>query len=231
MVYSRKNKTLVALFILSVMALTLVLGACTPNNTFVPNTFIPTVESVESNGGVAVRVNATDGDWIYYVNNYQGSDTITNAYTTDIKDGQIIRIKVSDLADLVNMYYDENDDDVVLSISKALYEKAQVVVPYVVATGNTTTTVTQLKGNGNETMGYVIQLADGSFIVYDGGDASCAGQLIETLNDLKIGNDITVRAWVLTVEDDAHIGCFKEIASKNAGEKADIVVGENGQEH
>lgn len=140
MVYSRKNKTLVALFILSVMALTLVLGACTPNNTFVPNTFIPTVESVESNGGVAVRVNATDGDWIYYVNNYQGSDTITNAYTTDIKDGQIIRIKVSDLADLVNMYYDENDDDVVLSISKALYQKAQVVVPYVVATGNTTTT-------------------------------------------------------------------------------------------
>ena len=104
MVYSRKNKTLVALMVLTVMALTLALGACTDTNSFVPNTFIPTVESVDSNGGVAVRVNAADGDWIYYVNNYQSSNTIKNEYTDEVKDGQIVRIKVSDLEELIEMY-------------------------------------------------------------------------------------------------------------------------------
>ncbi|MBO5772246.1 MAG: hypothetical protein J6R37_00380 [Clostridia bacterium] len=140
MVYSRKNKTLVALMVLTVMALTLALGACTDTNSFVPNTFIPTVESVDSNGGVAVRVNAADGDWIYYVNNYQSSNTIKNEYTDEVKDGQIVRIKVSDLEELIEMYYDKNDSDAILSISKKLYEKAQIVVPYVVYSGNTEAT-------------------------------------------------------------------------------------------
>ena len=120
-------------------------------------------------------------------------------------------------AEMAHIYWLETERELNIIYSLVNGAKLPPKTP-AVTTGNTTTTVTQLKGNGNETMGYVIQLADGSFIVYDGGDASCAGQLIETLNDLKIGNDITVRAWVLTVEDDAHIGCFKEIASKNAGD-------------
>ena len=80
--------------------------------------------------------------------------------------------------------------------------------------GEVPTTITQIKGNGDEVMGYVIQLDDGSFLLYDGGNSECAEELLDTMSKMKKGNDIIVRGWVLTVNDDAHIGCFKEVAAK-----------------
>lgn len=88
-----------------------------------------------------------------------------------------------------------------------------------VITSDTATTVTQIRGNGQNVMGYVIQLADGSFIIYDGGDATCSQELLDVLSSLA-GHDATdnkylVRAWVLTINDEKHYGCFKQIAEEH----------------
>ena len=88
----------------------------------------------------------------------------------------------------------------------------------IITKGDVPTTITQIKGNGDEVMGYVIQLDDGSFLLYDGGNAECAEELLNTMNNMKKSNDIIVRGWVLTVNDEAHIGCFKEIAAKHSDE-------------
>lgn len=88
----------------------------------------------------------------------------------------------------------------------------------IITKGDVPTTITQIKGNGDEVMGYVIQLDDGSFLLYDGGNADCAEELLNTMNNMKKSNDIIVRGWVLTVNDEAHIGCFKEIAAKHSDE-------------
>lgn len=114
----------------------LVFAACQPGNVFTP-VEIPAEAEAEGNGGIAVKY----GDWIYYVNGYQSSATANNAYTSDVRTGAIVRIKVSDLNDVIAI----NDQDLTSSektesIAKAVAEKAQMVVPNFYYTGNTSST-------------------------------------------------------------------------------------------
>lgn len=147
----------------------------------------------------AYRFFTDNGFTVYNQNEKNG-----NYFTTLTRNNEMIHVYWIDFKDEISVIY-SSSNGANLPMRKPL-----------VTTGDVPTTITQLKGNGDDVMGYVIQLADGSFLLYDGGTADCAEELLETLDKMKKGNEIIVRGWVLTVNDEAHIGCFKEIASKHS---------------
>ena len=81
-------------------------------------------------------------------------------------------------------------------------------------TGNYKTSVTQINHSSKEVngMGYIIQLADGSLIVYDGGYAADVPELISTAKSLSPSSKIHIRAWIMTHSHGDHYGAFTELA-------------------
>ncbi|MBQ3075768.1 MAG: MBL fold metallo-hydrolase [Clostridia bacterium] len=82
--------------------------------------------------------------------------------------------------------------------------------------GNIPCTVTQLDQHPVEFngMGYVIQLTDGSFILYDGGYSESADELLDTLQSLSPNQKPLIRAWVMTHLHGDHTGVFKRLAAR-----------------
>ena len=82
--------------------------------------------------------------------------------------------------------------------------------------GNFPCTVTQLNQSPTNYngMGYVIQLKDGSFIVYDGGFLDSGDELLDTLNDLSGGEKPLIRAWVLTHLHNDHYEAFLSLSRR-----------------
>lgn len=79
------------------------------------------------------------------------------------------------------------------------------------------TTMTQLQSPRNNGMGYVIKLADGSFLIVDGGYGSSATELWSALVDLNGSEEnIFIRAWLLTHSHKDHYECFSSFASRYA---------------
>ncbi|MBQ3075041.1 MAG: MBL fold metallo-hydrolase [Clostridia bacterium] len=76
-------------------------------------------------------------------------------------------------------------------------------------------TVTQLRqyphGNG---MGYVIRLKDGSFIIYDGGYATAADEILEILKEQSEEEPPLIRAWIITHFHNDHYTAFHEMAKR-----------------
>ena len=92
-----------------------------------------------------------------------------------------------------------------------------------VTTGENDTIVTQMRAleRDNSTnlngMGYVVKLADGSFIIYDGGYAVRLEELWDTLTTLNGGEEgIVIRAWLVTHAHGDHYPCFLAFASTYA---------------
>ena len=92
-----------------------------------------------------------------------------------------------------------------------------------VTTGKADTVITQMRANEPEVdtringMGYVIRLADGSFIIYDGGYAGRADELWDALTALNGGDkNIVIRAWLITHSHGDHTGCFDAFSQKYA---------------
>lgn len=86
-----------------------------------------------------------------------------------------------------------------------------------VRTGNVATTVTQLKSPEINGMGYLIQLADGSFIVYDSGNTVVAEELKDALEDMTPkGQKTIIRAWLFTHSHGDHYDAFRGFANKYA---------------
>lgn len=83
--------------------------------------------------------------------------------------------------------------------------------------GNKKITVTQLKSDVLNGMGYVITLADGSFVIIDGGWDSVADELFDTLVKLNGGEKgIVIRSWIMTHSHNDHYSCFMAFADKYA---------------
>ncbi len=114
-------------------------------------------------------------------------------------------------------------DDSTLNIVHSTTAASALPVAVSPVTGGVATTVTQLKlpltsqniyANG---MGYVIRLADGSFLIYDGGYAEQAEQLYELLIKQNGGTEnIVIRAWMLTHSHGDHYGCLSEFSNRYA---------------
>ena len=79
------------------------------------------------------------------------------------------------------------------------------------ADGDIPLNITQLQQMTSQTSGmaYIIQLADGSFIIYDGGYSDTPRELCLTLEKLKGDGDIHIRAWLITHSHDDHYSCFE----------------------
>ncbi len=86
-----------------------------------------------------------------------------------------------------------------------------------ITTGKTKTTVTQLKSTYVNGMSYIVQLADGSFVIYDGGYPDTDDDLWNKLVELNNGTSgIVIRAWVLTHGHDDHYRCMQSFATNYA---------------
>lgn len=74
--------------------------------------------------------------------------------------------------------------------------------------------VTQLQSTRINGMGYVVQLSDGSFIIYDGGYAELSTELWNTLVELNGSEEnINIRAWLMTHAHNDHYPCFTSFAN------------------
>ena len=134
------------------------------------------------------------------------SDTSKNGsrFTTLIGDGPMAHI-----------YWLKNTGELNVVLSQTAAATLPPVTP-TVTTGDTVTSVTQIKDVGHVNgMGYVIQLADGSFIVYDGAYSDQARKLVSTREDLVPAGEIPViRAWVMTHSHDDHHPTFTTVARR-----------------
>ncbi len=66
-------------------------------------------------------------------------------------------------------------------------------------------------------MGYVVRLADGSFLIFDGGYAEQADQLWQLLTAQNGGeNGIVIRAWLLTHAHSDHYSCLSAFSAQYA---------------
>lgn len=84
-----------------------------------------------------------------------------------------------------------------------------------VTTGEYEVTVTQMQDTSHVNgMGYIIRLADGSFIVYDGAYADQARKILQYLEKTAGDEKIVIRAWVLTHSHDDHYPAFHFFAQR-----------------
>jgi L-ascorbate metabolism protein UlaG (beta-lactamase superfamily) len=110
-----------------------------------------------------------------------------------------------------------------------------------VTTGDTPVTVTQMKDTAHVNgMGYFVQLADGSFIVFDGAYSDQSRRLVKAMKELcPEGEKPLVRAWVLSHSHDDHWPTFSQIAKRQTSDitveyvifspiDPDVAVAENG---
>ena len=86
----------------------------------------------------------------------------------------------------------------------------------------TACTVTQMMDADSEIgMGYVVQLTDGSYIVYDGSFARQADKILQFLQEHHLGEGKPlVRAWVLTHSHRDHYEAFRVLAEQALSEEA-----------
>ncbi len=131
------KKSLIILVACLMLAL-VVFAACNNEDTFKPvATDGISGQTAEGNGGIAVKY----GDYIYYVNGHQSSNTTDNSYTNTVRSGSIVRVKASKIDDIVAL----NDEDLSSTekterIETAVKENVQIVIPCYYYSTNTTTT-------------------------------------------------------------------------------------------
>ena len=116
---------------------------------------------------------------------------------------------------LAHLYYHPVNKELNLVRSETAADTLPPATP-AVTDGSFPCTVTQLNQNPVEFngMGYVIQLTDGSFIVYDGGYSASDDELLNTLQSLSEGKKPLIRAWVMTHLHGDHTGAFKRLAAR-----------------
>ena len=121
---------------------------------------------------------------------------------------------------LAHLYYHPANKELNLVLSDTAADTLPPVTP-AGTDGNIPCTVTQLNQhpvhmNG---MGYIIQLTDGSFLVYDGGYPESANELLDFLVSHSAGKKPIIRAWVMTHLHGDHTGAFNTLAAReNASE-------------
>lgn len=119
---------------------------------------------------------------------------------------------------LAHIYYSSLEKEIAIVTSDG--EGANLPTPVAFSGDKSKTSVTQMPGSKGETsgMGYVVRLADGSFIVYDGGYTSEAIDVYNSLVELNGGSEsgIVIRAWILTHGDGDHYQALREFLSKYA---------------
>ncbi len=112
---------------------------------------------------------------------------------------------------LAHVYWIESQEE--LNIVTSDTEAAALPPKEISSVGTGVTSVTQLQQSPSQTSGmaYIIQLSDGSFIIYDGGYTETVPQLLDELYALNGEGEAHIRAWILTHSHDDHYACFKNL--------------------
>lgn len=143
---------------------------------------------------------------VYAQGGYAVYHTADNAYvpaTTFVGNGPMAHI-----------YYSKSTSELSIVISPDAGRTLPPATP-AMTDGEYTCTVAQLQDNVNVNgMSYVIQLKDGSFIVYDGSYQGQASQLLSYLKTAHKGEGKPlIRAWVLTHSHNDHYPTFTVFAT------------------
>lgn len=118
--------------------------------------------------------------------------------------------------ELLHFYWIKCESELNVVLSKNCGDALPPKTPEVTS-GEHKTSVTQLKSNVHNGMGYVIKLADGSFILYDGGYIGAEEEMWSALVDLNGGEEnIVIRAWLLTHSHSDHYKAFSGFSDKYA---------------
>ena len=135
---------------------------------------------------------------------YASTEKNGSRFTTFVGDGPMAHI-----------YWLKNSGELNIVISATAAATLPPAIPEV-TDGDYTCTVTQLKDNANVNgMAYIIQLKDGSYIIYDGSYTSQARKIQKFLTDNYQGEGKpTVRAWILTHSHNDHYPSFRTFCSK-----------------
>lgn len=129
-------------------------------------------------------------------------------YSQSVKAGNHFATYVKDSA-MAHIYLYTSRQELNIVTSDTAATTLPPAVPEVTS-GTYETSVTQIKDAAHiNGMGYVIQLADGSFIIYDGAYVEQHKRLYNTLVAMSEGLDeIVIRAWVITHAHDDHYPTF-----------------------
>lgn len=126
------------LLVAALLCVAVFLAACS-EKPFTSSFTAPTGETVDSNGGLAVRY----GDYIYYVNGYASDVNAANTYV-DVKDaprvGSVVRIHKDKIAAAIAISEDKDKTSTQKAeeIADLVRENAKTVVPKIYFTANAT---------------------------------------------------------------------------------------------
>ena len=144
----------------------------------------------------------------YYTDNgytvYRATEKVDNRFTTFTKGTAMAH---------VYWFKELSELNIVISDTAAYYLPP---VNPAVTDGDVECTIVQLEDSTHVNgMSYVIQLKDGSYIVYDGSYSSQARLLLQYLKDNHKGEGKPlIRAWVMTHSHNDHYPAFSQIARR-----------------
>ena len=135
---------------------------------------------------------------------YSDTNKAGNRFTTFVGDGPMAHI-----------YWLKDNGELNIVLSDTAAGTLPPVTP-AVTDGDYVCSVMQMKDNTNVNgMAYVIQLKDGSYIVYDGSYSGQARKLVKYMQENYTGEGKpTVRAWILTHSHNDHFPTFQNICRR-----------------
>lgn len=156
----------------------------------------------------------------YYVQNgyliYSSSEKAGNLFATYVKDREMAHVYWLKSSGELNIIFSEDAGDTLPpTASPEIME------------GDCEVTITQMRDGANVNgMCYIVQLPDGSFIVYDGSYEKRAKKVMAKIEDLHKGEgDPLIRAWILTHSHNDHYPAFSYFCNKYADDvKVEYVI-------
>ncbi len=138
---------------------------------------------------------------------YSDTNKAGNRFTTFVGDGP-----------MAHVYWLKDNGELNIVLSDTAAATLPPAAPEV-TDGDYACSVVQLKDNTNVNgMAYIIQLKDGSYIVYDGSYSGQARKLTKYMQDNYTGEGKpTVRAWILTHSHNDHFPTFQTVCRRMSG--------------
>ncbi len=117
-------------------------------------------------------------------------------------------------AEMAHVYWIESDGELNIARSETNGENLPPKDGGALGTG--VTSITQLQQNASQTSGlaYIVQLSDGSFIIFDGAYSDTAKQLVKVLHDLHGDGEVHIRAWIMSHAHDDHYSCIQGLSRR-----------------
>ena len=147
-------------------------------------------------------------------------------YTESEKAGNLF-CTLTNGAGMAHLYWIAGSAELSVVSSKTAGETLPPVLMPEEVQGNVTPSITQMRDSSNVNgMCYIVQLPDGSFIVYDGSYEKRAKKVLQAIEDLHRGEGTPlIRAWVLTHAHDDHYPTFSYFCNKFANDvKVEYVI-------